>query len=544
MHPSRRPEAGGARALGTGARPILLTITVACALASPWAAALSPTESSWPQFRGDDARLGVAVSAIPSSNTTLWERDLDNQVQGSFAVVGGRALVGSDDNRLYCLNADNGETLWTFETGNSVQSTPLVDGDRVYIGGLDGHLYCLRLDNGSLIWAFSCGMVVSSPALFNGTVFFGDQSGYVWGVDAATGVERWNRSFDGQVWASPTVVGGRVYIGDVAGNFKCLDASDGSDVWSKHWEGADIYSSAAVANGRVLVGTGLLDLLMCLDASTGDELWRFGPGQHVYSSAAVFNGVVYCHSWMFLWAVPWDDPDGSGSITPEEALWSFPTDDVQGGSSAAVSGGRVVVGTDAGRLHCVEAATGEEVWRAPVPGFVYASPAVAGGRVYVGSTSGRIACFGVPTVPRVYAKLTPTKDTVQGGQSITIDVFVSDASGAPAGDAFMAYSATAGSLSATFGTVVEGRFRVSWTAPQVGTTTIVRITATGELPGFEVVGYELSITVTKAETPPAPDVPRVGRPTVMVAVAAFIALDVLLGVVIMRRRARMGEVGK
>ncbi len=520
----------------------LLLIAVACVLASSPAAALSPTESSWPQFRGDDARLGVAVSAIPSSNETLWERDLDNQVQGSFAVVGGRALVGSDDNNLYCLNADTGETLWAHATGNSVQSTPLVDGDRVYIGALDGHMLCLRLDNGSVIWSFACGPVVSSPALWNGTVYFGDQSGSAWAVDAATGAERWNVTFDGQVWASPTVVGGRVYLGDVAGNFRCLDASDGSLVWSEFWEGADIYSSAAVAGDRVLVGTGLLNLLLCLEAGTGDEVWRFEPGQHVYSSAAVSGGVVYTHSWMFLWAVPWDDPDGSGSITPEEALWSFQTDDFQGGSSPAVSGGRVVVGTDAGRLHCVEASTGQEVWRAPVPGFVYASPAVAGGRVYMGSTSGRIACFGVPTVPRVYAKLTPTKETVQGGQSITIDVFVSDASGAPAGDAFMGYSATAGSLSATFGTVVEGRFRISWTAPQVGTTTLVRITATGELQGFEVVGDELGITVTKADKPPVPDVPKVGRPAVMVAVVAFLTIDILLGVVIIRRRARRGEV--
>jgi outer membrane protein assembly factor BamB len=540
MHASQSVQVGGARAIGgRPARLILSGLAVIVLLSGP-ALSVGPTESSWPQFRGDDLRLGIAASPIPSTNETLWSVDLPEQVQSSFAVAQGRALVGCDDGNLYCFDANNGSLLWNFTTENAVQSSPTVPGDLVYFGALDGHLYCLRLADGSVSWGFTCGMVVSSPALAGGLVYFGDQSGRFWALNASTGAEAWNRSYDSGIWGSPTVAGGRVYFGDITGGFHCLDATNGTSVWQAQWDGSDVYSSACVQGGRVLISRGLGDVLMCLDAATGDEVWHFSPANHVYASVAVRAGVVYCHSWKYLWAIPWDDPDSSGEITPGEALWSFFTNDTQGGSSPTVSGDRVVVGSDAGRVFCLYTGNGTLAWEAPMPGFVYSSPAVALGRVYIGSTSGKVSCLGSPTTPRVYTKLTPAKTTVSGGQSVTIDITVTDATGAPSGDAFMAYSATGGKLSATFGTVVQGAFRISWTAPAVSSTTIVRISATGSLQGYEVMGDEAAITVTPAAKVVPPKPPRVAHPAVLVGLVAFVAIDSALAIVLIRRRKEMG----
>jgi hypothetical protein len=175
-----------------------------------------------------------------------------------------------------------------------------------------------------------------------------------------------------------------------------------------------------------------------------------------------------------------------------------------------------------------------------MPAFVYASPAVAGGRVYVGSTAGRLVCVGSPTQPRLYTTLVPEATTVHGGQGIKLDVTVLDIDGTPGGDAFMQYSATHGTLQAEFGTVVEGRFDNYWTAPDVGTTTYVTISATGELPGVEVVPHEILITVEPAEELPAPEVPTLSHPylTAGVIVMAAINLVLVLMVVSGRRRAR------
>ncbi|NIP37110.1 MAG: PQQ-binding-like beta-propeller repeat protein, partial [Thermoplasmata archaeon] len=320
-----------------------------------------------------------------------------------------------------------------------------------------------------------------------------------------------------------------------------LDAENGDEVWNRTFEGGEIYSSALVHNGRVLLGTGILKTLECLDASSGETIWTFEVAEEIYSSAAVVGDRIYIHAWPNLWCIPWDDPDGNGTMTPEDALWSFTTHDEQGGSSPVVADGRVVVGSDAGELFCLDADDGEEVWSLPMPAFVYASPAVASGRVYVGSTAGRLVCVGSPLQPRLYTTLIPEATTVSGGQGIKLDVTVLNAEGQPGGDAFMHYSATHGTLQAEFGTVVEGRFDNYWTAPDVGTTTYVTISATGELPGVEVVPHEVQITVEPAEELPAPEVPTLSHPYLMAAVIGMVVLNLILAIMIVSGRSRTRE---
>jgi outer membrane protein assembly factor BamB len=290
------------------------------------------------------------------------------------------------------------------------------------------------------------------------------------------------------------------------------------------------------------VGTGIGETLECLDAATGDTIWSFAAGEEVYSTAAIDGDRIYVHAWPHLWCLPWDDPDGNGTIMPDETFWRFETHDEQGGSSPVVAGDRVVVGSDVGKLFCVDKADGSEVWHLPMPAFVYASPAVAGGRVYVGSTAGRLVCVGSPSQPRLYTTVTPEFTSVNGGQGIKLDITVLDGDGQPAGDAFMTYEATHGTLQASFGTVVEGKFDNYWTAPDVGSTTYVTITATGELPGVEVVPAEVQITVEPAEELPAPEVPAISHPYLLAGVAVMVVVNLVLAVAIVQGRRGEREV--
>jgi outer membrane protein assembly factor BamB len=56
--------------------------------------------------------------------------------------------------------------------------------------------------------------------------------------------------------------------------------------------GGEVYSSPAVANGVVYVGS-FDSNVYALNASTGAKLWSYYIGGEVYSSPAVANGVVY-----------------------------------------------------------------------------------------------------------------------------------------------------------------------------------------------------------------------------------------------------------
>jgi outer membrane protein assembly factor BamB len=57
--------------------------------------------------------------------------------------------TGSDDDRVYALNATTGAQLWTFTTGNGVASSPAVANGIVYAGSYDDNLYAFTLPNGT-----------------------------------------------------------------------------------------------------------------------------------------------------------------------------------------------------------------------------------------------------------------------------------------------------------------------------------------------------------------------------------------------------------
>ena len=74
-------------------------------------------------------------------------------------------------------------------------------------------------------------------------------------------------------------------------------------------------------------------------------------------------------------------------------VWSFPTRG-KVDSAPVICGGKVIVGSDDGRLYVVSLDTGKEIWSYETGQPVESSPAVAGGRVVVGCNDGNVYCFG------------------------------------------------------------------------------------------------------------------------------------------------------
>ena len=63
-------------------------------------------------------------------------------------------------------------------------------------------------------------------------------------------------------------------------------------------------------------------------------------------------------------------------------------------SSPVVSGDKIVVGSEDGRLYMVSLADGREIWSYEIGQAVTSSPAVVNGIVVVGSEDGNVYAFG------------------------------------------------------------------------------------------------------------------------------------------------------
>ena len=154
------------------------------------------------------------------------------------------------------------------------------------------------------------------------------------------------------------------------------------------------FSSPAVANGVVYVGSSDNDSVYAVNASTGAKLWSFTTGGSVYSSPAVANGVVYFGAYDF--AVTNQGYMYALNASTGAKLWAFgaggnENNNYSEWSSPVVANGVVYVGnlgtgTD-DVVYAVNASTGAKLWSytAPGPVQVTSSPAVANGVVYIGS---------------------------------------------------------------------------------------------------------------------------------------------------------------
>ena len=78
-------------------------------------------------------------------------------VRSSPAIADGSVIVGSLDNRVYCLNTADGAYIWNYTTGNSVYSSPAVANGRVYVGSNDNKIYALNVVTGALVWSYTTG---------------------------------------------------------------------------------------------------------------------------------------------------------------------------------------------------------------------------------------------------------------------------------------------------------------------------------------------------------------------------------------------------
>lgn len=262
------------------------------------------------------------------------------------------------------------------------------------------------------------GRVTSNLALDGERLVFGTSAGPTAGrilsIDRHTGKVGW--AFDTPdlkaVYCTPVIAGGKVYCGEGAHEDRdcrlfCITAGAGAPVWSApfgtagHTEG-----TPAVMNGKVFFPAGD-DGLFCADVNTGAKLWHFSGGKtkgiHIDAGPAVQDGTVFTGSGLYTYAaVALDAATGNEKWRTDLKLRAF--------GAPLVSGRRVFygvgtgnIGADvwtyaeedgaretgaAGAVCALDAATGNEEWRYPLPQSVHTGLAADAFSVYAGCRDG------------------------------------------------------------------------------------------------------------------------------------------------------------
>lgn len=105
---------------------------------------------------------------------------------------------------------------------------------------------------------------------------------------------------DNTPWGLPEIVGSKIYMA-IGESLQCNDLQTGRLLWRRKFESNFFISSMTVSNGKVFAGCEDTNFY-CLDAETGNTLWRLDGivgGSH---KPFVMNGVVY-FTRTYLYAV-------------------------------------------------------------------------------------------------------------------------------------------------------------------------------------------------------------------------------------------------
>jgi len=304
----------------------------------------------WPMFQHDLRHLGYSTSKAPKTNETLWTYTAGGpSACASPTVAEGRVYFGSDDNKVYCLNASSGAFIWSYTTANLVRSAPAIADGRVYTGCYNGRIYCLNATTGALIWI----------------------TGYL------------SNYFPG----SPVVNDDRVYIGGVDNwKFFCLNATTGATLWTYNTNGGVYVCSPAVADGFVYFADGGGHKVYCLNSTTGTFKWSYTLGNGGSTSApAVVNGTVYLGSF--------DNRVIALNASTGVLIWSYTTGEGVVASSPAVVDGKLYIGCNDDKVYCLNSTSGSFIWSYKTGNDVYSSPAVADGKVYITSGDNYFYCL-------------------------------------------------------------------------------------------------------------------------------------------------------
>jgi outer membrane protein assembly factor BamB len=359
-------------------------------------------EDIWPQWRGPAGNSVAPGKGLPTrwskTENVIWQTPLPGWGNSTPAIWNDAVFVTTqDEDRLLLLHLDrrSGKVVWQREVGkgtprrkgpvgngrfhdeqNMATPSPVTDGRHVWAHFGTGILACYDFA-GKQIWTL------------NMAERYGPYT--IWWGHANSPVLAGNLLIS--VCIQDPKGGGNSYV-------VAHDKLTGKEKWfaERHTEAkeepADSYTTPLLfqSKGRtevIVFGGNVLD---AYDPATGKQIWRCAAfkGNRVISGPTLAGDTVYAVQGMKgpLFAIK---AGGAGDVTETAVRWKFTAvNKTPDASSPLVVGGLLFMVNNAGLAFCVDAETGQELWKKERMGDAYrATPLAAGGRIYFFSKDGK-----------------------------------------------------------------------------------------------------------------------------------------------------------
>jgi outer membrane protein assembly factor BamB len=359
---------------------------------------------NWPNWRGPQNNGVGTETELPAtwstSENVAWKLPLPGQAGATPVVWGDRIFipaVDGDNLVLICAETEKGQELWRKTVGvgnkqymsgegNSASPSPSTDGEQIWVFMGNGDLVCYD--------------------------FAGEET---W----RTNIEERYGKFDIQfgMTSTPVLDGDRLYLQLLHTGSKklvALDKKTGDEIWvherqsDAYAENEHAYTSPMIYrdNERAFLVVHGADFVTGHRLTDGSEIWRCGginPQGSDYNEYLRFVASPAMEPGLIVVPTAKNGPvlairpDAEGNVTENDKYraWTFPnsTPDVP---SPVIHDGLVYLCNEKGVLLCLDAETGEQLYKERLHSDVYrASPVIAAGKFYVVSRDGTVSVVEV-----------------------------------------------------------------------------------------------------------------------------------------------------
>jgi len=357
-------------------------------------------KTSWVYQTGDDGPTAAVVAdgyiafntesceleILTMEGKRVWKKWLGDPLMSMPAISKGRVYMAYPDSKgnrghqLACFDIKTGQEFWKHPIAGDIITAPVIADGKVYLATVEGTMYCFAESSGQLAWKEKKN-ATSSPTVWNGKCLFSQREVVL--VKDKNGKEI-KQQTEQLTLREPGQAGVYVPFSSTKTTADYLDYEKRKDHSSqeKSFKKAD----GAVGFSLAPAAANLPQAQMNLGQGSVAGVWSYqGSRPFVYKNRlySTMGDTVKCV-----------DPAGN------KVLWkkNLHEDKNKHLVDAAVTppalvNGKIFVGTVQGEVICLEADSGQELWRATVGEPIVFQPAVAGGRVYVASSSGSLFCI-------------------------------------------------------------------------------------------------------------------------------------------------------
>jgi outer membrane protein assembly factor BamB len=317
-----------------------------------------------------------------------------NPADAGETPLGGARPQAREENIAFVVAAyrtSDGRRLWQYtmpaegalpdvhEKRNLATSSPITDGQLVYAWFSNGQLVALDM-NGKEVWKKHLGAEysafdldwghASSPTLFRDRLIllcYQRSAAWLLALDKKTGKELWktDRGKDLKSYSTPLVV----------------ETRQGPEVIVNSSEHVEAF-----------------------DPLSGKSLWRFvEPARFAVPMPVHHEGMLYLTRGYRSGPYMALKTGQRGDLAKSNLQWHVETG-APYTSSIVYDNGLLFMATEMGVVTCIDAATGERVWRERLGGVYSASPVAAGGKIYLFSESGETLVLRAGRTPEVLSR--------------------------------------------------------------------------------------------------------------------------------------------